>query len=534
MKADIIIYNGPVITVDSHNSIASAVAIKDNKIIYVGEKETALSFKHDNSNLIDLEGRSPVPGFIDSHLHMAVFGANSIAIDCRSPKVSSIEDIKKLVKEAAALTPKGQWIRGWGYDHSKLIEKRHPNRWDLDEVAPDHPVMLTRVCAHISAHNTKSLELAGLDDNSPDPEGGVMDRANGSLTGVMRENAHMMMMKNAQLSYDELMNAIKTANDILISQGITSIHDSGGYGSLQMRVMQDAIKDGYLKIRLYAMIFSFIENLKFINDYLKIGVHTNFGNDKFKLGPIKLMIDGSSSGPTAATLDPYESNPNDSGLLTMTQEQIDEIIIKAHKSGWQVTSHAVGDRAVTMILNSFEKASKLYPRKDSRHRIEHCAMVNEDILNRIKELNIVPISNPIFLYEFGDGYLKNYGKERAFRMFTNKSFIDKGIIAAGSSDSPITFSNPILNMHLAVNRATQTGNILNENERVTILEALRMFTYNGAYASFEEDIKGTIEAGKLADLVILSQSLLDTPADKIKDINVDMTIIDGEIVYERK
>jgi predicted amidohydrolase YtcJ len=532
MKADIIIYNGPVITVDPQNSIASAVAINDNKIIYVGDNETALSFKQNNTKLVDLKGRSLVPGFIDSHLHMAVFGANSIAIDCRSPKVSSIEDIKKLVKEAAALTPKGQWIRGWGYDHSKLKENRHPNRWDLDEVAPDHPVMLTRVCAHISAHNSKSLELAGLDDNPLDPQGGVMDRTNGSLTGVMRENAHMMMMKNAQLTYDELMNAIKTANTQLISQGITSIHDSGGYGSLQMRVMQDAIKEGHLKIRLYAMIFSFIENLKFINDYLKIGVHTNFGNEKFKLGPIKLMIDGSSSGPTAATLEPYESNPNDSGLLTMTQEQIDEIIINAHRSGWQVTSHAVGDKAVTMIINSIEKALEMYPRKDCRHRIEHCAMVNENILNRIKELNIVPIPNPIFLYEFGDGYLKNYGKERAYRMFTNKSFIDKDIIAAGSSDSPITFSDPILNMHLAVNRSTQSGNVLNENEKVTVLEALKMFTYNGAYASFEENIKGSIEVGKLADLVILSQSLLDTPSDKIRDINVDMTIIDGDIVYE--
>lgn len=533
MKADTIIYNGPVITVDPINTIASAVAIGGNRIIYVGDVDTTLEFKQKNTKLIDLKGRSLVPGFIDSHLHMAIFGANSMAIDCRSPGVSSIEDIKNLVKEAVANTPKGQWIRGWGYDHSKLIEKRHPNRWDLDEVAPDNPVILTRVCAHISAHNSKSIELGGIDDNTPDPQGGVMDRKDGLLTGVMRENAHMKMLESSQPGYEELLKALGIANDILISQGITSVHDSGGYGRAQMRAMQDAIACGQLKIRMYAMIFSFIENLKFIDDYLKIGMHTAFGDERFKLGPIKLMIDGSSSGPTAATLEPYKSNPKDCGLMTMTQEEIDAVIIEAHKSGWQVTSHAVGDRAVTMIINSIEKALQKYPSEKARHRIEHCAMINNELLDRIKSLNIVPISNPIFLYEFGDGYLVNYGEERAYRMFANKSYVNKGIIAAGSSDSPITFSNPILNMHLAVNRTTQSGNLINESERVTILEALKMFTYNGAYASFEEDVKGTIEVGKLADLVVLSDSLLDTPNDKVRDLNVDLTMIDGEIVYSK-
>lgn len=533
MKADTIIYNGPVITVDSKGTIASAVAITDNKIVYVGDIDTALAYKQKNTKLVDLKGRSLIPGFIDSHLHMAIFGANSMAIDCRSPGASSIEDIKRLIKKAAAVTPKGQWIRGWGYDHSKLLEKRHPNRWDLDEAAPDNPVILTRVCAHISAHNSKSIELAGINDNTPDPQGGVMDRKGNLLTGVMRENAHMKMLESSQPGYEELRKALEIANDILISQGITSVHDSGGYGRAQMRAMQDSINSGQLKIRMYAMIFSFVENLKFIDDFLKIGVHTGFGDKRFKLGPIKLMIDGSSSGPTAATLEPYKSNPEDCGLMTMTQEEIDAVVIEAHKSGWQVTSHAVGDKAITMIVNSIEKALKKYPANSTRHRIEHCAMINNKLLDRIKMLSIVPISNPIFLYEFGDGYLVNYGEERAHRMFTNKSYIDKCIIAAGSSDSPITFSNPILNMHLAINRTTQGGNIINEDERVSILEALKMFTYNGAYASFEEDVKGTIEIGKLADLVVLSDSLLDTPDDKIKDLEVNLTMIDGEIVYSK-
>ncbi len=534
MKADIVFFNGPVLTVDPKDSILSGAAIKGNRILFTGSSEAALKYADEQTRLIDLNGRSLIPGFIDSHLHTGVLGANALAIDCRSPGVSSIEDIKNLIREAAKVTPKGQWIRGWGYDHSKLAEQRHPNRWDLDEAAPDHPVILTRCCAHISTHNSRSLELAGLKDDAPDPEGGVMDREKGAINGVMRENAHMSILKTSQLTREEIINAMAAASDMLIREGITTVHDSGGYGSLQMGAIQDAVRQNRLQVRLYAMIFSFVDNLAFVNDYIKIGLHTGFGDDRFKLGPIKVMIDGSSSGPTAATLEPYAVNPNDSGILSMTQEQVDDIILRAHATGWQVTSHAVGDRAVTMIVDAIEKALTAFPREDHRHRIEHCAMINDELLSRIKKLGIVPIPQPIFLYEFGDGYMRNYGKERAYRMFTCKSFLDREITAAGSSDCPITFSNPLLNMHLAVNRATQTGQVINPEERISLQQALRMFTYNGAYANFDEENKGSIEVGKLADLAVLSESLSDVPPDRIRDVRVDMTIIDGKIVYERK
>lgn len=533
MKADIVFFNGPVLTVDSNDSVLSGVAVKGNRIIFTGSSDEALKYADENTRRIDLKGRCLIPGFIDSHLHTGVLGANALAIDCRSPGVSSIEDIKNLVRAAAKVTPKGQWIRGWGYDHSKLAEQRHPNRWDLDEVAPDHPVILTRCCAHISTHNSKSLELACLKDNSPDPEGGVMDRENGVINGVMRENAHMSILKTSQLTREEVIEAMEAASGMLIAEGITTVHDSGGYGSLQMGAIQDAVKQNKLKVRLYAMIFSFVENVKFVEDYLKAGIHTGFGDDRLKLGPIKLMIDGSSSGPTAATLEPYACNPKDSGILSMTQEQVDDIIFRAHAAGWQVTAHAVGDKAVTMITNAIEKALRVLPRENHRHRIEHCAMINDELLARIKKLGIIPIPQPIFLYEFGDGYMRNYGKDRAYRMFTCKSFLDRGIMTAGSSDCPITFSNPILNMHLAVNRETQTGQIINPEERISVQQALRMFTYNGAYASFDEDKKGSIETGKLADLAVLSQSLLDVSPDRIKEVTVDMTLIDGRIVYEK-
>ena len=246
------------------------------------------------------------------------------------------------------------------------------------------------------------------------------------------------------------------------------------------------------------------------------------------------MIDGSSSGPTAATLEPYTSNPDFSGILSMEPEAVDDIILRAHERGHQVTTHAVGDRAVDLISSAIEKAIKAHPREDHRHRIEHCAMVNDALLGRIEKVKILPVPQPIFLYEFGDGYLRNYGKDRTNRMFTCKSFIDRGILAAGSSDCPITFSNPLMGIHLAVNRVTQSGAKISQEERISKMEALKMFTYNGAYASFEEELKGSLEVGKVADIVILSEDFTRCSDDRIKDIKVDMTMVDGKIVYERK
>lgn len=533
MLADRILTGGSVITVDKQNRIHEAVAIKGNKIIFTGSAEQAKDLTGETTKIIDLKGRSVVPGFIDAHIHSAVMGVNALAIDCRPSAVSSIEDIKEAIHERAKITPEGEWIRGWGYNDQYLKEKRNPNKWDLDKAAPNHPVMLTRVCNHISAHNSRSIELAGITD-SPQYSKSTFIRENGELSGIMLEEAHMAMFKVALLREEEIVAGMIAANQMLLKEGITSIHDSGGYGPIQMGAFQNAVQEKKFKIRLYSMIFSFADNLEFVDSYLRVGIHSGFGNQHFKLGPAKLMIDGSSSGPTAATIKPYAIDAANYGILSHSQELVDEYISRAHRGGWQVTSHAVGDKGITVIVNAIEKAMNDQPQKDCRHRIEHCAMVNDQLLDRIEKLHIVPISNPIFLYEFGDGYMKNYGKERAFKMFTAKSFFDRGIIAAGASDCPITFSDPLLGIHLAVNRETQGGQVINPDERVTPMEALRMFTYNGAYASCEEDIKGSIEPGKLADLTVLDQDFSKTDPGKIRDIGVDMTIIDGQIEYEKE
>jgi predicted amidohydrolase YtcJ len=531
MDADILLTKGKVLTVDRQNTVHEAVGIKDGKIIFCGSSEDAKIFLGSRAEVIDLNGRSVVPGFIESHIHSAVMGVNALAIDCRPSAVSSIADIQEAVFDRAKRTPKGEWIRGWGYNDQYLKERRHPDKWDLDKAAPDHPVMLTRVCNHISSYNSHAIEAAGI-TNSDAYSPVTFIRKNNDIAGVMMEEAHFFMFKTAMLKEEELAAGMEAANEMLIREGITSIHDAGGYGPNQFKAFQNVIAQQKFKIRLYAMIFSFADNLKLNDDFLETGLHTGMGNEHYKLGPLKLMIDGSSSGPTAATFASYASDPGNHGILSHSQEVVDDYAARGHIGGWQVTSHAVGDKGVSMIVRALGKAMQLYPKPNARHRIEHCAMVNEELLSKVKRFGIVPISNPVFLYEFGDGYVENYGEESANRMFTCKSFIDRGIIAAGASDCPITCSDPLMGMHLAVNRETKSGRVINPEERVTPMEALRMFTYNGACASNEEDIKGSIEVGKLADLVVLDGDFTEVEPAGIKDMKVDLTILDGKIVYK--
>ena len=531
MFADIVFCNGSVLTLDPRNTVHEAAVVKKNRIVYVGSNQEATAFIGRRTRIVNLHDKSLIPGFIDSHIHSAVIGANSLAIDCRPSSVSSIADICEAIYERTKTTPKGMWIRGWGYNDQHLKEGRHPDKWDLDKASPDHPVALTHVCNHISCYNTAAISKANISEGTAYDES-VFVRRDGEFSGVMLEKAHFYMSKVAMLTDNEIEDAILAANDILIKHGITSIHDSGGYGPGQFFAFQETVKKGEFKPRIYMMIFSFSDNLELNYNFLSSGIHTGFGNEHIKIGPAKLMIDGSGSGPTAATFDEYKSRPGYYGILAYSQELLDDYVMRGHEGRWQVTSHAVGDKSVTMIVEAIRKAMDKYPIEDPRHRVEHCGMINNRLLEIINEYGIVPISNPVLLYDFGDDYINNYGRETACRMFTCKSFLNNGIISAGASNSPIACIDPLFGIHVAVNRKTKNDQIINPDERITPMEALRMYTYNGAYASFEEDIKGSIEVGKLADLVVLSGNFLRTPYDKLKDLKVEMTVIDGIIEYD--
>lgn len=532
-KKKYLFVNGEVITADQENSIAEAVAVQGNKIIAVGRNEDILPFKTDNSEVIDLHGRSLIPGFIDAHIHITLHGTNELSVSCKDETIRSIDDLLLALKEAATKKPRGEWIRAWGFHENNVKEKRYPTREELDAISVDHPILVTRTCNHISVVNSYALKLAGFDKNSPNPEGGRLGRdGNGELDGRLLESAHMHMFSIAAFTEEELEKAHRIASNQFAEKGITSIHEATGFGLYNLRLLQKHTQSGVIQQRVYAMIGS-LNGAEKIADIMKdSAVYTGLGDEKYKIGPLKLFLDGSSSGPTIWTREPYTSNPEENGIHYFEQEEVDELFIPAHRNGWQITAHAQGDAAIDMLLNTIEKANQWYPRPDARHRIEHAGIAAPDLIARMKAQHVIPTPNAVFLYEFGDGYVQDYG-ERAAQMYPLRDYLEAGIPAAIASDCPVTTFHPMRGLQAALTRKSQSGQVIGKEKTVPLLEAIRMYTTNGAYASFEENIKGSIEPGKLADLILLDHSLLKTDVEELPNVQVEMTMIDGEFVYTR-
>ena len=536
--ADTIIRNGRVLTVNPTDDLAEAVAIRGDRILAVGSNAEMDEFRGAETRVIDAEGKTVLPGFIDVHIHVGMFGLlDHGVIDVAYPKVKCIADIQKLIREDAARKQPGEWIKLNGYDHNKLAEGRHPTKEELDDAAPNNPVQLTRCCAHMGVYNTLALERAGVKSPDQFAPGEVVVNEDGSLYGLLKETAHMDTSTKVEYTNQELIDGYVNADRILASLGVTSAHDAGAYGAVSTRALQDACLTGQVKTRINAMIFDMFgkeSGKRYIDAFLRTGIHSGCGNEHYRIGPAKIMLDGSSSGPSSAVIEGYSHDPENHGIQVWTQEEADEMVMKLHKAGFQVTAHAVGDKAVTIMVNAIEKALAAEPRPDHRHRIEHCGITNPELIERIAKLGIVPISNPAFISINASDYNRYYG-DRVNSMFAMKSYLDKGIITAIGSDAPITYPNPMNSLFGALNRMDQrTGDLCGAGQKVQVLDAVRMFTYNGAYASFEENIKGSLEPGKLADVVILDQDLLTYPAGQVQDVKVRYTLVGRELVYAQE
>ncbi|MCA0986971.1 amidohydrolase [Guptibacillus algicola] len=526
MKADLVFVNGEVCVLDSEFSIHEAAAVKDNRILMTGKTDEVMKVADDQTEIIDLKGRSLLPGFIDAHAHLELYGTNQLGVNCKD--VTGIENLLGKLKAAADRTPEGEWVRGWGYNQNEL--GRHLTKWDLDKVSTEHPIIVIRTCGHISCVNSLALEMAGITNDTPNPAGGKFVREGNELNGLLLESAHMSMFLKAMYTEEEIQEGLAIASEAFLKNGITSVHDAGGYGTDHIRALQIGVNSGAIKQRVYALYGSLHESASMVQKGIGSGLLTGLGDDRFKIGPAKVFIDGSSSGPTAKTREPYTSKPEDSGILYLDQEELNQSLLGAHEQGWQITAHAIGDEAVEMMSKTIEVALDVSYREDHRHRIEHAAITPADLTKRIKESRIVPIPNPAFLHEFGDGYVRDYG-ERTDVMFPLKDFGDQDIPFAFGSDSPITDVNPFVGIHAAVNRRSKNGNLVGERQRISVEEAIRAYTQSGAYASFEEDIKGSIEEGKLADLVVVNESVLHCHQERLKELRVDMTVIDGKVVF---
>jgi predicted amidohydrolase YtcJ len=529
--ADLIFTGGRVHTVNATNDVVPAVAVGGGRVLAAGGDAEMRALAGPGARVVELRGRAVLPGFVDAHCHLAGIGMAAASIDCKAKGMQSIRALQEAVRARAASQPPGTWIRGRGYDQSRLADRRHPNRLDWDVVAPEHPVIFTRTCGHIASVNGRALAAAGITDATPDPPGGRYDREGGRNLGVAYETAQTPLQVAAQPSAAGFRDALLRADQAYIAAGGTSVHDAGGLVGPAFVPGQDLATAARLRIRIYA--FATVNSRAHpLMGLLGTGLHTGLGDQRLKLGAFKVMTDGSSSGPTAATREPYTSNCQDHGILYWAQEDLDDLIGQAHRQGFQCTVHAVGDRAIEQTLHAMARAQREAPREGLRHRIEHCGICPPDLRARVREQRILPIMQPAFFWEFGDGYIANYGQHRADTMFPARSLIAAGVPVAGSSDAPVTHWAPLFGIEQALTRATSDGQVCGPDERVDLTTAIRMHTINGAFASFEETLKGSLEPGKLADLVVLGEDIARVPARELRHLPVAMTVVGGEVVYE--
>lgn len=536
LAADMVLLNGVIITLDQKNSVVQALAIKNGRIVAVGANGEIKETIGERTVVIDLEGRVVVPGFIDAHQHLSTVPDIVGEVDCGPEHVGSISDIIGRVREVACGKRVGEWVRAGGYDEYRLLEKRHPNRWDLDGATTEHPVVLFHSSGHMAVVNSKALELMGITKDTKDPVGGKIERdpASGEPNGILFESAiyPLLGIFGVQpiippLTREKRVEIMKRKMEEYVKAGITSVVDAavnpeglGAYCELFRR--------GELAVRVYmALTYDCLPELK------KLNIASGFGNEWLKIGGIKIFADGAFAGKTAYLSKPYSDRSDYYGILAIPPEEIERRILDIHRAGFQVFIHANGDKAVEMVLDAFEKALKEFPRKDHRHRIEHCSVVRPELVEKVKRLGVLPVLFAAYPYWYGDKLVSAYGSERLPWLIAYRSFLDRDVKVASHSDHPVSPFRPLLGIHSIVNRTTMEGRPFGLEQRVSVEEALKTYTVYAAYSTFEENIKGSLEPGKLADMVVLSENPLSIPAEKIKDVEVEMTIIGGKIVYEK-
>jgi predicted amidohydrolase YtcJ len=524
-------YNGEVVTADKTNSVHQAVVVENDKIAYVGSTQKALKHIDEETETIDLCGCAMLPGFIDCHIHMAVAETKSGDEINLSSRVNQVKDVLEKIEKAAISHPKGEWIVGSAYNHEELQEKRHITLEELDKAAPENPVILVHKSGHLSVCNSKAFEIAKKSGLQFPTEHTVLTQ-DGKLSGVIKETAHFMMLQKSPLlpKDDVIVKGIEKFTKKMLRAGITSSHDAGGFGTDTYRTLQRARDEGKLNNRVYTMLWSLFgkdAQIKNANTIINAGFYTGLGDQNLKIGPLKLMVDGSAVGGTCATNKPILPGL-DIYPASFTQDELDEIFIQAHKAGFQLTAHAAGDKAVEMTINAIEKAMLNYPRRDPRHRIEHCFMCPKQFMTKIKQLGILPIPNPGFLSVWGDVFEKYYG-DRIDEIIPLKSFEDHGIMTPFGSDAMVIDEfEPLFGIAAAMERKSlKEQRVIGDSQKIDFMRALKCNTYFGAYASFEEDIKGSIEVGKLADLVVLSGSVIGKSPEKIRKLKVMKTYMGG-------
>ena len=525
-EPDVILHNGKFWTVDPENSHAQAVAISGGRFLAVGSDDEILHIASARSRKIDLGGKTVLPGFIDAHAHPASSGRSHLRnVDC---DLRSIKAIQQALRERAAKTPPGQWVLGFKYDDTKTLEGRMLVFKDLDEAVPGHPVLITHRGGHERFVNSMALKLAGIDNTITDPPGGKYDRDSlGHLTGRIIERAGASLQKLIPSTYtrEDYREGVKFISKAMTKTGITSVGDALG-GLLDLQAYQDAYDTGGLGLRVYCFI-----GAGSIDKMIEAGVRTGFGNEWVRVGGMKQVADGAVSGRTARLSQPYVGSKDDYGTFSASEEELYENGRKAFAAGWQLGTHANGDVAIERVLNVYERLNKEIPRKDPRFRIEHCTLITDSIIKRMQALSVIPTPFSTYVYYHGEK-MQYYGKERLERMFALRTFLDAGLRPTQASDYPPGEFPPMMALQSEVTRTDMDGNVWGPSQRISVEEAIRVGTINGAHASYEESHKGSIEPGKLADLVVLGSDPFHEDPSKLVDIPIERTMTGGKWVYE--
>lgn len=544
-----IFYNGYIHSVDQNDNIFEALAIMGNKVYALGKNEEILQLKGQTTKLIDLKGKSLIPGINDAHNHawetgLMLEGVVLFGID-------SFENLRKKIKERIDSVGKGVWIQGGSWIESQFIENRPPRRQDLDEVSKENPVVLERIFGACTV-NSRALELANITKDTPDPiKGHIEKNSDGEPTGVLYGNAVLLVREvmpgpfgsdefgagQGEPSIPILEKAISLALDEYKKYGITSIAEPGVSNGV-CKAYHNLLEKGKLNCRISLMPnwhgFTLKQNEKELNEILnKYPFHSGYGNNWLRYTSLKMAIDGGLTSMTALKSWPYK---NENSLrefpLRLDLNKLEEYISSAHNAGWDIGIHVMGDIAIKKAVDAIYKAVKANPRKHN-HSIIHAYYPSDEVLRKMNEVDIKVAAQASFIYVEADGYDNLLPIDKQISFTPLKSYLNNGIIVALSTDMPCSNLNPFVNMYAAVTRKGARGYFLGEQEKITKYEALRMMTYNGAILSGEENIKGSLEVGKLADLVILDRNLNKANDEILKDIQVELTMVDGKIIYEK-
>lgn len=531
--ADLVFLNGSVWTVNPDQPWAEAVAVKGEQILEVGSSREIKKLIMDKTEVIDLEGAFLLPGFIDSHTHFIDGGFSLSSIQLRETK--SREEFIARIEEKAKELDEGEWILNGDWDHQQFDPPQLPRKEWIDAVTPHNPVCINRLDGHMVLVNSLALRLADITKNASSPAGGeiLKDPKTGELIGILKDAAIELVSRHIpEPSLKEKIKAgeaaIRHANEI----GVTSVHDMGNVSNFE--VYQELQKANKLKVRV--CLYMQVTNVELL---VRLKLKSPFGNDFLKIGGLKGFVDGSLGSSTALFFEPYLDNPSKRGILYshMFPEGImEKRIMEADKAGLQVAIHAIGDKANHVILDIFEKAISENPKRERRWRVEHAQHLLPEDMDRMGKLHIIASVQPYHAIDDGRWAEKKIGKERCRTTYAFKSLKEKGVILACGSDWTVAPLEPLTGIYAAVTRRTLDGKNPKgwfPEQKISLEEAIKGYTLNGAYAEFSENEKGSIEKGKLADLVKLDQNLFKIPPERMREVQVKMTILNGKIIYRR-